>query len=69
MNSTCSNHYDISPSLRHEVDETEENIKSRQKGRTPVYLVIEESNQVTQVEMVKGECSMSCEMARRYPYW
>ena len=41
VNSTCSNHYAISPSLRHLVGETDEKIKSQQKGHTPVYLVIE----------------------------
>ena len=65
VNSTCSNHYYISPSLRHEVDETEKKTKSQQRGRTPVYLVIEESNQLTPVEMVKGECSISDEIVVR----
>ena len=65
VNSTCSNHYDISPSLRHEVGETEKKIRSQQKGRTPVYLVIEESNQLTPVAMVKGECSISDEIVVR----
>ena len=65
VNSTCSSHYDISPSLRHEVGETEKKIRSQQKGRTPVYLVIEESNQLTPVEMVKGECSISDEIVVR----
>ena len=65
MNSTCSNHYDISPSLRHDVGETDKKIKSQQRGRTPVYLVIEESNQLTPVELVKGECSISDEIIVR----
>ena len=58
-NSASSKHYAISPSLRHLVGETDEKIKSQQKGHTPIYLVIEESNQLTPVEMVKGECSIS----------
>ena len=65
LNSTCSNHYAISHSLRHLVGETDEKINSQQNGRTPVYLVIEESNQLTPVEMVKGECSMSDEVVVR----
>ena len=60
-NSTFSKHYAISPSLRHVVDETDEEIKRQQKGRAPVFLVIEEFNQLTPVEMVKGECSISDE--------
>ena len=65
VNSTCSNHYDISPSLRHGVGEADERIKSQQRGRTPVYLVIEESNQLMPVDMVKGECSISDEAVVR----
>ena len=65
VNSTCSNHYAISPSLRHLVGETDEKIKSQQKRHTPVYLVIEYSNQLTPVEMVKGECSISDEVVVR----
>ena len=62
VNSTFSNHYAISPSLRHVVDETDEKIKLQQNGRVPVFLVIEESNQLAPVEMVKGECSISDEI-------
>ena len=58
-------HYAISPSLRQVVSETEEKIKSQQKSRVPVFLVIEEFNQLTPVEMVKGECSISDEIAVR----
>ena len=61
-NSTSSDHYAISPSLRYEVRETEEKIKTQQDGRVPVFLVIEEFNQVTPVQMVKGECSISPEI-------
>ena len=63
--STCSKHYAISPSLRYEVGETEEKIKTQQKGQVPVFLVIEENNQLTPVEMVKGECSIADEVAMR----
>ena len=58
VNSTCSKHYAISHSLRHAVGETDEKIKSQQKGRVPVFLVIEEFNQLTPVAMKKGECSI-----------
>ena len=61
--STFSNHYTISPSLRYEVSETNEKIKSQQKNRVPVFLVIEELNQLDPVEMKKGECSTLDEVA------
>lgn len=64
-NSTSSNHYVISPSLRYSVAETDEKIKSQQKGKVPVYLVIEEFNELTPVEMAKGECSIVDEVAVR----
>ena len=44
------------------VGETDEKIKSQQKGRVPVFLVIEEFSQLTPVEMKKGECSISDEV-------
>ena len=56
-NSMNSKHYAISPSLRHVVAETDEKIKLQQKGRIPVFVVIEEFNQLTPVEMIKGECN------------
>ena len=56
-NSACSNHYAINPSLRHMVGETEEKIRSQSKDRTPVFVVVEESSQLTPVEMTKGECN------------
>ena len=65
VNSTWSKHYAISPSLRHSVGETDEKIKLQQKGRVPVFLVIEEFNQLTPLEMVKGECSISDEITVR----
>lgn len=61
-NSPCSKHYAISPRLRHGVGETEEKIKSQQKGRVPVFLVIEEFNRLTPVEMKKGECCIADEV-------
>ena len=65
VKSTSSKHYSISPGLRHVVRETEEKIKSQQTGRVPVFLVIEEYNQLTPVEMNKGECSISAEVVER----
>ena len=65
VKSTSSKHYAISPSLRHVAGETEEKIKSQQKGRVPVFLVIEELNELTPIEMLKGECSISDEIAVR----
>ncbi len=56
--STSSTHYAISPSLRHVVTETDEKIKSQQQGRVPVFVVVEEFNQLTPVDMVKGECNV-----------
>ena len=65
VNSTNGNHFAISPSLRYEIGETEAKIKSQRNGRVPVFLVIEEFNQLTPVQMVKGECSISDEVAIR----
>ena len=61
-NSGNSKHYAISPSLQHEVGETDERIKSQQKGRVPVFLVVEENSQLTPVQMIKGECNISDEV-------
>ena len=49
-------HFAIAPSLRHVITKTEEKIQSQQKDRVPVFVVIEEFNQLAPVEMVKGEC-------------
>ena len=65
VTSTWSNHYAISPSLRHEIGETDEKITSQQKGRVPVFLVVEESSRLKPVEMIKGECSISDEVLVR----
>ena len=45
-NATRGRHYAISPCLQHAVNETEKKIRSQQKGRVPVFLVIEEHNAV-----------------------
>lgn len=63
--STFSRHYSISPSLRYNVNETSETIKSQQRGRVPVFLVIEESNQLAPVEMDGGECCIWDEVVVR----
>ena len=63
--STLRKHYAISPSLRYEVSETHEKARSQKKGRIPVFLVIEESNQLTPISMVRGECSISDEVVLR----
>lgn len=64
-NETRSRHYTISPSLRHVVGETFEKIKSQQKGSVPVFLVVEEDNELIPVEMVNGECSISDEVCEQ----
>ena len=48
--------------MRHVVDETDEKIKLQRKGRVPVFVVIEEFNGLTPVEMTKDECNISPEM-------
>lgn len=60
--STFSRHYAISPCLRYMVKETDERVKSQKKDSTPVFLVIEEYNQLPSVEMNKGECSIQGEV-------
>lgn len=60
-----SRHYGISPSLRHVVSEAATRIKQQQKGRVPVFLVIEESSPLLPVEMVSGECCISDEVVVR----
>ena len=62
VNSTCSKHYAISPGLQHMVGETDDKIKSQEKNRIPVFLVIEEFDQLTPVEMNKGECRIMDEV-------
>ena len=55
-NSPFSKHYVISPSLRYGVGKTVEKIRLQQPNRVPLFLVVEEANPLTSVEMVKGEC-------------
>ena len=57
-NSAHRAHYAVSPSLQHVVGETDEKTKAQQQDGVPVFLVIEESNPLTPVEMVKGECGI-----------
>ena len=60
--STVSNHYAISPSLRHNIREAAEKIEAQNNDRTPVFLVIEEFNDLNPILMVNGECSISDEV-------
>ena len=63
-NAMCSRHYAISPSLRHVIAETDEKVRSQQSD-VPVFVVIEEDNELAPVEMIKGECSISDEVLVR----
>ena len=60
-NSTSSKHYGIDPSLRHVVAETDVKVKAQQKD-VPVFIVVEEIEQLTPVAMTKGECSIMDEV-------
>ena len=59
---TPNTHYAISPSLRHEVSRTAEKIKSQKGEHVPVFLVIEEHNELVPVDMINGECSITDEV-------
>ena len=61
-NSTRNQHYAMNSALQHDVGETEEKNKQSQEGRAPVYLVVEESNQLSPVTMVNGECCIADEV-------
>ena len=63
-NSTSSKHYGIDPNLRHAVAETNVEVKARPKD-TPVFIVVEEIEQLTPVAMTKGECSILDEILVR----
>ena len=63
-NSKSTKHYGINPSLRHLVAETDVKIRAQQKD-IPVFIVIEEIEQLTPVEMKKGECSILDEVLVR----
>ena len=60
-----SRHYAISPSLRHAVGETDQKVRSQQGDRVPVFLVIEEFDDLTPVEMSNGECNILAEVVVR----
>ena len=64
-NATRGKHYDISPCLRHKVGETDKKIRVQQKDSVPVFLVIEEYNEVPPVRMIEGECNISDEVLVR----
>lgn len=59
---TRSTHYATSPSLRHEISQTAEKIKSQKGEKTPAFVVIEEQNALAPVSMVNGECSIMDEV-------
>lgn len=61
-NTTHNRHYAISPPLRHMVAETDKKVRTQQNGGVPVFLVIEEYNELTPVEMLNGECCVSDEV-------
>lgn len=63
-NATFRRHYAISTVLRHVIAETDEKIRSQQSD-APVFVVIEEDNELAPVEMIKGECSISDEVLVR----
>ena len=55
-------HYSISPSLRFEIEELDQKIKSQGEEQFPVSVVIEECNEITPVRMDKGECCIGDEV-------
>ena len=59
---TRSTHYAISPSLRHEISQTAEKIKSQKGEKTPAFVVIEDQDALAPLPMVKGECSIMDEV-------
>lgn len=59
---TRSTHYAISPSLRHEISQTAEKIKSQKGEETPAFVVIEEQNALAPIPMVRGECTIMDEV-------
>ena len=64
-NATRGSHYAISPCLRHVVGETDKKIRYQQKDRVPVFVVIEEHNELSPIQMIKGECSILDEVLVR----
>ena len=54
-NSTTSKQYGIDSSFRHVVAETDAKVKADRKD-TPVFLVVEEVEEITPVTMANGEC-------------
>ena len=53
---TCSNHYSISPCLRHEVDEVDRKARAQHQDSVPVFIVFEEVERLTPLAMINGEC-------------
>ena len=65
MSTTRSKHYAISPCLRHVVSETDEKIRYQQRDKVPVFLIIEEYNELPPLKMSKGECRIVDEVRVR----
>ena len=59
-NAAFSDHYAISPSLRHAAEEVSQEAK-RAHG-TQLFVVIEEINELSPIEMSRGECSVCDEV-------
>lgn len=58
-------HYAISPSLRHDIQETEERVRSQKKESTPLFLVVEQWGPLSPVDMLSGECCLADEVVER----
>ena len=65
VHSNFSKQYVIDPSMRYRVSEIEDLVRSQQQNNVPMYLVIEEVNELLPVEMKKGECSLVDEVVVR----
>ena len=65
LNKSRSKHYVISPPLRNNIIETDEKLRSQTNDRTRVYLVVEEQNALSPINMTNGECSISNEVLER----
>lgn len=58
LEGTNSPHYSISPPLREAVAGASEKENSEDRDSIPLFLVIEEVNELSPVEMIKGECAV-----------
>ena len=60
-----SKHYSISPSLRHKIGETNKTTREQDPDGVPVFVIVEEVEQLTPVVMVKGECRIHDQVIER----